>query len=300
MANWGICTTLKAPVEQVLAFVAHHLDLGADRIWLYFDDPDDPAIPVLERFEKIEITRCDAAYWAGYRAGRPERHQNRQGQNMRRCYKWTTLPWLCHIDVDESIWPTTPVAEVLDLIPPDANMVRMAPWEALNDATLADDIFTARHFRAALRTKPGNSVRKQIFQELEFLLPEGTLSHASGKCFFRTGLRGFQPRLHGAKDKNINAVGAQVQSDLALLHFHAQDRKQWLDRLTFRLERGAYRENLGLTTYLQVCGKAARSEFYDRVQVSTPEMLDRLRSIGAVIEADLGLRDKVAALLAKQ
>ena len=217
---------------------------------------------------------------------------------MRRCYKWTNLPWLCHIDIDEFILPKLPVFVALDATPQEANMIRMAPWEALCDHSLEDDIFTARQFRGALRERNNNTVRKAVFREFEFLLPDGTLSHAAGKCFFRTGLRGFQPRLHGAVGKRGLEVSPHVQNDLALLHFHAQDRERWLERLPFRLERGAYRENLGLTTYLNVCGKAGCLSFYDRVQVATPEMLDQLRSVGALIEADLTLRQKVAELMA--
>lgn len=296
MARWGICTTLKAPVPQVLAFVAHHLGLGAEMICLYFDDPDDSAISICQQLDKVQVTVCDAAYWAGFKAGRPEKHQNRQGQNMRRCYKWIALPWLCHIDVDEFIWPAQLVSDALDEVPNDASMMRMAPWEALENSTLPDDIFTARHFRGAVRGKHRTSQRDVIFGEFAFLFPQGTLSHAAGKCFFRTGLRRFHPRLHGAGGRGVGQVGAHLQNEIALLHFHAQDRAQWLDRLPFRLERGAYRENLGLTTYLQICGPAAQLAFYDRVQSATPEMLAYLRKIGALIEADLLLRDKVANL----
>lgn len=296
MARWGICTTLKAPLPQVLAFVAHHLELGADRIWLYFDDPNDPAIDVVAQLPRVETTRCDAAYWAGFKAGRPDQHQNRQGQNMRRCYKWVDMPWICHIDVDEFILANGLVAGALDTTPQDVTMVRMSPWEALHDPGLIDDIFTARHFRAALRGKRWKADRNIVFGNYAFLLPEGTLSHASGKCFFRTGLRKFHPRLHGAVGIGVGPAGAHRHADLALLHFHAQDRTQWLDRLPFRLERGAYRENIGLTTYLQICGEAGLIKFYDRVQTARPDMLDHLREIGALIETDLNLSAKVAKL----
>ena len=293
MARWGICTTLKAPVEQVLAFVAHHLSLGADRIWLYFDDPDDPAADVAQTLDRVTVTRCDASHWAGFQWRRPERHQNRQGQNARRCYSLCDTAWLCHIDVDEFILPRKPIGDVLAATPAATQTLQMAPWEALYDPALTDDIFTARHFRSALRGKDHAADRTRIFGQFAFLLPSGVLSHAVGKCLFRTGLQDFQIRLHGAIIKGVRERVAGFQEDLPLLHFHAQRKEDWLGRLDFRLKRGAYQDNLGLTTYLDICGKPARSGFYDKVQTATPDMLAHLRSIGALIEADLTLREKV-------
>lgn len=297
MARWGICTTVKAPVEQVLAFVAHHLSLGADQIWLYFDDPEDPAADIAQTLDQVTVTRCDDAYWAGFRWRRPERHQNRQGQNARRCYSLIDADWLCHIDVDEFILPSKPISDVLEAIPKETRTIRMSPWEALYDPALTDDIFTARHFRAALRGKALAADRAKTFGRFAFLLPSGVLSHAVGKCFFRAAIPGLQIRLHSAAINNVREKVEGFHADLPLLHFHAQRKEDWLDRLDFRLKRGAYRHNLGLTTYLNISGKSGRSEFYDKVQTASPDMLEHLRGIDAVIEVDLSLRAKVDKML---
>lgn len=297
MARWGICVTVKAPVEQVLAFVAHHLSLGADQIWLYFDDPADAAADVAQTLDRVTVTRCDAAYWAGFQWKRPERHQNRQGHNARRCYSLIDTDWMSHIDVDEFILPSKPISEILAETPVATRTIRMSPWEALYDASLADDIFTARHFRAALRGQNHAADRKKLFGRFAFLLPSGVLSHSFGKCIFRTGIPGFQIKLHGAAIKGLRETGEGFHPDLPLLHFHAQQKDDWLGRLDFRLERGAYRHNLGLTTYLDISGKPGRSQFYDKVQTAAPEMLAYLRSINAVIEVDLNLRAKVGKML---
>ena len=44
--SWGTVTTLRAPLAVVLAFVAHHRAAGAAEVWLFFDDPADPAAAV--------------------------------------------------------------------------------------------------------------------------------------------------------------------------------------------------------------------------------------------------------------
>ncbi|MBA3909530.1 MAG: hypothetical protein C0524_06505 [Rhodobacter sp.] len=52
MTSWGLVATVRAPVDHVLAFIAHHLSLGADHLWVCFDDPDDPAFARVEALPK--------------------------------------------------------------------------------------------------------------------------------------------------------------------------------------------------------------------------------------------------------
>ena len=58
MPSWAVVATVKAAEEKVLAFVAHHLSLGAARIYLYFDDPDDPAHAAVAGLHRVTATRC--------------------------------------------------------------------------------------------------------------------------------------------------------------------------------------------------------------------------------------------------
>lgn len=296
MTDWGICTTLKAPVPQVLAFVAHHLGLGASRIWLHFDDPDDPAADAVAGLPGVTAIRCDFTWWHGMMGRRPGKHQNRQSRNMQQVYAQDALPWVAHIDVDEFLWPARPVAEVLADAPDDAPLIRIAPFEALHDPALPDDIFTARHFRAALTGQGRAADRARLFGPYAPLLAEGVLSHSAGKCFFRGGLQGMEPRLHGAFRWGERLRVDGFAPDIALLHFHAQDPAAWKDRLAFRIARGAYQYNPPLAGWL---GNAAQQDvdaFYAAVQHATPATLDMLRGMGALLTADLGLRGQVAAL----
>jgi hypothetical protein len=290
---WGICTTVKAPAEQVQAFAAYHLKLGAAHIWLHFDDPDDPAIDLFDH-PQITTQRCTDAYWMGYIGKRPERHQNRQGRNMHRIYKTEALPWIAHIDVDEYILPQTDIAAALAALPPDQSMLRLAPWEALHDPALPDDIFTARHFRAALNGQQHADARARAFGAYAPLLSNGVLSHSAGKCFFRTGLARFEPRLHGAFRAGTRVPGGSFSPDIALLHFHAEDPNRWRDRLHFRLTRGAYQYNPALQQWLLAASDAEIDQFYLAVQTATPETLARLRRENAVLDADLGLRQTLS------
>lgn len=294
MGNWGICTTVKAPALQVMAFVAHHLELGATRIWVHFDDPDDPAFDALAGIDGVTAIRCDEAYWARTCKRRPDAHQNRQARNMQRVYHEAALPWLTHIDVDEYLVGDTPVSEVLGSLAADRSLMRVAPFEALHDPSLEDDIFTARHFRAVVRG--GDPARRKVFGRYAPLLPKGALSHSQGKCFFRTGVAGLEPRLHGAFMGKERMDSGAFHPALALLHFHAQDPDQWLGRLAFRLSKGAYHFNPALQAHLTGADEAEVAAFYRSVQEATPKTLTTLAEMGLLREAALGLRAKVAVL----
>lgn len=296
VTEWGLCATVKAPTEQVLAFVAHHLHLGAAHIWIFFDDPDDPAFEAVAGLPNITATRCSEDYWQDLIGKRPEKHQNRQGRNMQSIYKQEPLAWLGHIDVDEYLLPDRDVGAILSEQDADTKMLRMAPWEALHDPSLPDDIFTARHFRAAMKGDVWAGGRERIFGIYAPLLCNGVLSHAAGKSFFRTGLSRFEPRLHGAFRAGMRVKGGDFSPEIALLHFHAEDPARWRERLQFRLTRGAYQFNPPLQQWLLAAAEEDLDAFYAAVQTAHPDLLDRLRKEDVLQEANLGLRGKVKDL----
>ncbi len=295
--DWGLVATVKAAPEKVAAFVAHHLSLGAARIWLYFDDPDDAAFDLVARIPQVTATRCDTDHWERLRT-RPERHQNRQSRNAQAAYKACLLPWIGHVDVDEFLWPSRPgetVAGILGTLPPDQLTLRMEPFEAMHDPSLPDDVFTARLFRGPLKQRFAH-LREPVLGSYAAILPEGHLSHTNGKSFFRTGIQQLSPRLHGAFLNGERLSGPAFDRRLRLLHFHAQDREAWLNALPFRLTRGAYQYHAEMQAHLANAGPEEIGFFYDRTQLLTADLASLLTGEGRLVEADLGLRNRIAAL----
>jgi hypothetical protein len=294
MPSWAIVATVKAPEEKVLAFVAHHLSLGAARIFLYFDDPDDPAHAAVAHHRRVTATRCTEAYWTA-RGGRHDRHQNRQSRNARDAYERCGTDWLGHIDVDEFIQSPRPIADSLAEIPADLYAAKLEPFEAMHDPMLPDDIYTAREFRGAIRHEHWPLRRGALGPYREFNR-DGLLSHSNGKVIFRTGIRGLSPRLHSVFLKGARLPTPDWHPEMKLLHFHAQDRQAWRSALPFRLTRGAYMYRPGLQTFLQGASPEEIDTFYLTTQVLSPDSLAALQAVGRVIVADLCLRQKVAAL----
>ncbi|NJM83295.1 MAG: glycosyltransferase family 2 protein, partial [Tabrizicola sp.] len=173
MVDWGIVSTVRASEDKVMAFVAHHLSLGAARIWLYFDDPDDPAFAAVAALPRVTATLCNSDYWQT-NGGRHERHQNRQSRNAKRAQRVCMLPWIAHIDVDEFLWPTRPIGTLLAEQPDKVMIVRMEPFEAMHDPDLPDDIYTARQFRGALNDTD-IALRPAVLGLYRAVMPAGML-----------------------------------------------------------------------------------------------------------------------------
>lgn len=300
-AAWAIVTTLKAPEQQVLAFLAHHLALGPDRIWLHFDDPDDPSAAAVEALalERVTVVRCDMAHWGAKRGkpgDRPDSHQRRQVMNLRKVYRKHAqgLDWLAHIDVDEFLVLDRPLDEILAGC--EDAFLRIEPFEALHDPALGDDIFSSRYFHRATRTPEEAEYLAPVFGGYADILRKGMLSHHAGKCFFRTGIEALKPAIHSAKLGEERITISGFAEGIALLHFHAQDPERWLRGLQFRLTRGAYQKMPKLREFLLDADDDKILDFYMKVMLARPELLAALKDMGMLRRERLHLKAKVRAL----
>jgi hypothetical protein len=296
MASWAIVSTIKAPEEKVLAFVAHHLALGADHLWIFFDDPNQPIPKPLADHPRVTVTLCDDAHWTRVGRKRPPQHQNRQTHNSRFVYrKLVTSDWIAHIDVDEFILAQRPIADILAGTPTDTIAMKMEPFEAMHDPLLPDDIFTARAFRGALRHQHWPR-RRAALGPYRKVIRDGMLSHTVGKMIYRTGVPGLLPRLHAVMVGKEFVATPTWQPEMKLLHFHSQDKEAWLAALEFRMTLGAYQFRPEFQAFLAEATPKEIDKFYRRTQILSEELRDELAKVGRVILADLGLRAKVQTL----
>jgi hypothetical protein len=296
MASWGLVSTVKAPEDKVLAFAAHHLSLGADHLWLYFDDPEQPIPAALADHPRVTVTLCDDAHWTRVGKKRPPQHQNRQTHNARYTYREkVTTDWIVHIDVDEFLLPARPIATILDETPPETIAMKLEPFEAMHDPLLPDDIYTSREFRGALRHEHWPR-RRAALGPYRKVIRDGMLSHTVGKVIYRTRIPGLLPRLHAVMVDKEFVRTPDWQPEMKLLHFHAQDKTAWLAALPFRMTRGAYQFRPELQAFLAEASSEEIDKFYRRTQILSVDQRDELAAVGRVILADLGLRQKVQTL----
>ncbi len=300
--TWGVVAQVKARVAAVETFVAWHLHLGAERVLVYFDDPDDPGYQrLLPLAPRVKAFRCDAAHWARLLGRRPERKTARQSANAQDAYRRTKVAWLAHIDVDEFIlplhWPgdvapVPTVAERLAAVGPEVALQRLRPYEALIDPNGGPP----RHFRAPPAAGPGRGpLLQSIYGPHAAVLVDGMLSHSVGKTLSRTGIAGLTPRIHAPRIGG-EKVEAGFMRGLVLLHYHVAGMEDWLAHLEYRASHGAYSGRPASKAFFQNAGPEALAGFFQAVQVASPELLARLEEEGLLLTGAPPLQEVRARL----
>lgn len=316
--SWGLVSTIKAPMEQVLDFCAWHLELGAKRLFIHLDEPDDALFNLLKSHSKIRPLVTDTAYWAKVNKRRPHKHQVRQSLNATRTYlQRADVDWLCHIDVDEFLIPDGAIGPVLAGLPDHCHVARIRPMESLAPVGQVDSSQYFKRFVANPQQR--RAVSDQVWPTFGPYLNGGFLSHVAGKIMVRTGLtdsgsNDLQLRIHNLITADGDNPG-QVELDQVLLaHMHAKSWDDWLAHYRFRLAQGSYRSELkpmrpkgqgGMTLHDLFAmieadgGETALRGFFDEVCAATPEQLQRLKAAGLLHELATPLGPQLVALRQK-
>lgn len=294
MTTWGIVTTLKAPMRDVLTFAAWHLELGAHRLFIHLDAPDDATFAILKAHPRIRPLVTDHTYWTSIGKARPEKHQPRQTLNATRTYaRRADVDWLCHCDVDEFLVPEAPVDHILAALPAECQVARVRPIEALAPVAPQDDNW---HFKTlVLDRHRRRALSAQVWPTFGPYLNGGFLSHVAGKIFVRTGLPSPAFRIHNFFSDGVENPGQVELPQIALAHMHAKSWPDWLAQYRYRHAQGSYRAELkpelprdrgGMTMHEVFAaieaesGEAGLRQFFDEVCAATPGQLDRLAQAG--------------------
>ncbi|WP_372609979.1 glycosyltransferase family 2 protein [Aquicoccus sp.] len=308
--RWGIVSTIKAPLREIADFAAHHLDLGAHRIFIYLDDDNPAAFAALKKHPKIRVFKAGPDHWRS--ANRPVKHQARQTANARHAYhrKASEIDWIAHIDVDEFLWPHSSLEDQLQSLSGDCLCARIRPIEALSSDGI-DDI-PAGHtcFKAMTNDR---AIRQRqtaaIFPTYGGFLNGGFLSHVAGKLFFRTGIKELTMKIHNIQLGGIQNPGQVELDQTELCHMHAGSWPDFIKSYRYRLEQGSYRPALApnrardmggmsmheLFTYIESTeGETGLRAFYDETCRATPDLRARLDAHGLLRCYDLNLDAKRA------
>ena len=299
MTTWGLVATIKAPAREILDFAAHHLDLGAHRLFIYLDAPNPEAQAALKAHPKIRVFSCDDGHWRRLGVKRPAKHQARQTANATDAYhrKGHEVDWLIHIDVDEFLWPDGPMTERLVSLPQTVNCARIRPAEALaGDGTL---------FKGFIPSGPSrDAIVARLYPRFGPHVKGGFLSHLAGKLFVRTGLEPLVVKIHNVFQGDRMNPGETELPGTLLLHRHAKNWEDWIAAFRYRLAHGSYRAELaparprdkgGLTLHEVLReietseGEAGLRAFYDEMCADTPALRRALEADGLLHRCDLDL-----------
>jgi hypothetical protein len=144
----AIVSTVKAPVLECLIHVRHHRALGADRIVMYFDDPQDPALAALQREELVTCVPCTKEHWSSLGLRADASIEDRQVANANHALSLLRrqgFQWFIHIDSDELIQCEGGLAASLETA--QAECVRFSIREAVSEDYSSDHCFRSTLFR---------------------------------------------------------------------------------------------------------------------------------------------------------
>lgn len=239
-------TTLRASWEVTQAFVAYHLNIGVDHLYLYFDDPRDEALARLADEPRVTCIPCDDAHWAAVdrlvcrdytvRAWTPDdgaltliERQTTNANHALALARRAGFDWLVHIDSDELVHAPDGLARTLAATPPDVTEVRFRIREAIPGGfVLAHPFADIDLFKV-----PASPAKRALLQRLRCRIiynGEYFRGHAESKCAVRCAWDMAAMGIH-APVARPTAPGRCVESSrIALLHFDCAGFDAWKDK----------------------------------------------------------------------
>lgn len=262
--NKKICTvsTIKAPLKQTLLWVNYHINIGIDHMFIFFDNPKDPAIDELRKYEKVTCFKCDENYIKKFLSNEsilkninPKNltmaslsksevsFQDRLELNAsivyatlnKNDYSW----FFAHLDSDELIYSKKNIRNILSAFDREDNVICVPPLEAVVEKEKYDNIFGEtelfKNFGIVFNVYYSNKAfLKKTFSF--FRKNEGSFGsvyfrgHAAGKSLVRVGtpiekFAGHRPVL-----SNNSKFKFKAASGLHLLHFDSGDFEEWKNK----------------------------------------------------------------------
>ena len=131
----AIVGTFRASLSDTIRYVTYHINTGIDHLFLFFDDPADPAIDTLVEYKKVTCFRCDDEYWS--KSGvtvLPSDLNQKQIINANvglRLAREMGIDWITHIDSDELLYAKEGIATALSRIAPNVEVISFQVLEAV-------------------------------------------------------------------------------------------------------------------------------------------------------------------------
>lgn len=293
MTQLTILTICNEPLLTVLRFVAWHREMGAERIVLYFDDPEDPAIAHLKDLAFVKIIRCTPQFWRKLGVMPDYGFVGRQTAAMTHGYRQVQEGWVGVLDADELFYDADGrLADWLTRLPYGMKVVRLKVAEAVSFRDQARSYHYARHFRIPIA---GRDLSPLYGPYWRLISPgAGTVGHFRGKSLARAGLNLSAFRQHWPEDEaglEIRGPHISLETGRALLHFFEAGWEQWRRKIEWRLTSGSIAKPLAdhlLAQKQSLEGQGGDAldqlwaETYSVLHVFDEERLKLLRSLGGL------------------
>lgn len=294
--SWSVCSMVAEPPELLCAFAAHYLELGAQEVHLFLDDPGQAGLEMLEAIKGVRLTLCTNAYWQKLAGGRPDGQVMRQLRNANHGYRQCPTDWFLFCDVDEFFVSNKPVIELLEALPASVLHCRTGMAERVFRSETPQAHLFDGAFRLPLKGRPG--VLRAVYGDLAGMTTYGLTGHLLGKSFVRAGRSDLRMRVHfpvpmdRAEEARLRAAGTLTHGPTLeqgwLVHFDGMTPLHWmLKLLRFYLDYAPRRQAQDTRAFARRTLARARQLNAVYEAAGDPAALRRLRRL---IELDAAAR----------
>lgn len=239
MATWSVVAILKEPWPVLERFISWHLQAGAERLHLVFDDPEDPSIDRISNNDRIDIHRGTDAFWIACRADRSLHFTHRQNMSMHYLYKRATSDWVVNLDGDELVYcKEGRFADVLAAQPDDVRSLLLGVAEHVWPVASQEGA------QALFRLPMWRRLSRRVYGDFARFMEEngGLVGHTIGKSAVRAGLpsKRFHPHWLVARGggRIVDATVTPIDG-VGLLHFYAHGYDDWRRKIAYRAQARA-------------------------------------------------------------
>lgn len=296
--SWSVVSTVRAPKHQVDTFINHYLNLGADKVYICFDDVGFSDFDRELFGDRVVASVCDEQYWSSVQRispysglkGRPDTIEIRQHINMLAARARTSSEWLLHVDVDEIVYARKPVSEVLAEFPEKVFSVVLRTLEAVYDRVPDDgEDFKTHYFRKFTRN---DSVLSKFFDdELKGVSWGGYWGVTIGKTFVRKSPKIKRMSVHRPVPLDANLYENMETDYLEMLHFEGQSYPAFKEKSLLRIQKDVaklmnvrFKKRLRLIKeYFDKSGDDGLLDVYKKFYVLSGDALKDAMSLGFVV-----------------
>ncbi len=311
MSSAAIVTTLKNQGASLITFVEYHLAIGFSKIYLMFDDPEDPDQYLVSEIPGVEVFVCDKQIrdrwqslhkykkYGGYAETEVRARQTLNAELAMQCARSDNIDWLLHIDSDELFWISdATIHPHLDRLRQTGIVsARYYNFEAVPEAENIENYF----LEVNAFKKPGKLLRKEGIDRNKYW-PEGRKYfnfYANGKSMCQVREDMVPGDVHKWSSKTEHIYTSSFYHP-CVLHYSCCGYQNFKNKFKKLIDNGSVGEEFGvavkdhgfaldydaISAYLRDDEEAARAIYRNRVMLPSEERT-RLEKHGLIQMCDI-------------
>ncbi|MEE2944967.1 MAG: hypothetical protein VX444_07325 [Pseudomonadota bacterium] len=294
--TWAVAATVNEDLDQAVAFAAHHIDMGADQVVLYGEDPN--ALPTeLAEHPKISVVLADDNVISPTQRERLPQRNARKAFYFNRARRKLSVDWLAMLDTDERMVFDGELRDMLAEVPKDAAFITMPVVEKFAGSDTA-------YRRPSSDWNLPLADQQKLYPTYHGYVANLMLGPSEPRLFLRAKLKDIRVGNYVIKHHKKPITNGFTPAGLQVAHNHARDFRHFLDSMPRRMDQGYARRGKGdidiRTTLSALSNEPFNPElqqFFDEIATARPDVIEALTASGDLVTINLNTDEKIDALV---